>query len=380
AHTTYEMICAQYRFQNLLKDDAYNKICLDMQRKVEQLLFHLNQYAPSFFERLTDYALGLTAQYLLLRVHLLKFLAILPGLDHDKGGKEVKRMLLESLRRLIDDSDLAVRHFKIGQEKALPNWMRQGFNLFYKVSEWIPAYPLAYGVRVAVKFMARRFIAGESIEKASKSFRSLFETQRQVTLDQLGELVVSEREADRYAEDVIKLIKGFSLHVLKGEKNLAGINKANVSIKVSALSGQFRPEAFDFTYGQVGPRLQRIFLAALEHDVFINVDAEHYHYRDVVFKIYRKVLLTTPELKDFKTTGIVLQAYLKDAAAHLDEIIALAKERGGMMPIRIVKGAYWDAETVEGRACNFNPPEFLNKEETDLNFRAMIYKIFENFP
>ena len=118
APTTYEMICAQYRFQNLLKDDAYNKICLDMQRKVEQLLFHLNQYAPSFFERLTDYALGLTAQYLLLRVHLLKFLAILPGLDHDKGGKEVKRMLLESLRRLIDDSD-SPYVIKIGQEKRL---------------------------------------------------------------------------------------------------------------------------------------------------------------------------------------------------------------------------------------------------------------------
>ena len=89
-----------------------------MQRKVEQLLFHLNQYAPSFFERLTDYALGLTAQYLLLRVHLLKFLAILPGLDHDKGGKEVKRMLLESLRRLIDDSD-SPYVIKIGQEKRL---------------------------------------------------------------------------------------------------------------------------------------------------------------------------------------------------------------------------------------------------------------------
>ena len=180
--------------------------------------------------------------------------------------------------------------------------MRQGFNLFYKVSEWIPAYPFAYGVRVAVKFTADVLSQVKVLRKHPNLSQSL-ETQRQVTLDQLGELVVSEREADRYAEDVIKLIKGFSLHVLKGEKNLAGINKANVSIKVSAYQVNLCRVPLDFLRPS-RPTFTENFLAALEHDVFINVDAEHYHYRDVVFKIYRKVLLTTPELKDFKTTGL----------------------------------------------------------------------------
>ena len=50
------------------------------------------------------------------------------------------------------------------------------------------------------------------------------------------------------------------------------------------------------------------------------------------------------------------------------------------MPIRIVKGAYWDAETVEARAHSFNAPEFLNKEETDIHFRQLIYKIFQSYP
>ena len=101
---------------------------------------------------------------------------------------------------------------------------------------------------------------------------------------------------------------------------------------------------------------------------------------DVVFKIYRRVLLETPELRDYKATGIVIQAYLRDGYQHLKDIIALAKERNLPMPVRLVKGAYWDAETVEGDAHSFNAPQFLNKEETDIHFRQLILKILEAHP
>ena len=67
--------------------------------------------------------------------------------------------------------------------------------------------------------MAKRFIAGENIEKAETSFKEIYKTNRDVTLDQLGELVVSKAEADNYTNEVLKLINGFSIHVPKGEKN-----------------------------------------------------------------------------------------------------------------------------------------------------------------
>jgi RHH-type proline utilization regulon transcriptional repressor/proline dehydrogenase/delta 1-pyrroline-5-carboxylate dehydrogenase len=51
-----------------------------------------------------------------------------------------------------------------------------------------------------------------------------------------------------------------------------------------------------------------------------------------------------------------------------------------MMPVRLVKGAYWDAETVESDAHSFNAPQFLNKEETDIHFRQLIVKIYEAHP
>src|SRR5690606_4784970 len=153
---------------------------------------------PSLFERVSDFGLTLTAKYALIRIHLLKFLAILPSLDHDQDGHEVKRILIESLRRLREDSKEAKRTKKKGQWRALPKFYISMFGFVRAVSAIIPAGILASGVRTAVRFMARRFIAGETIETASAAIGALAKTHRDVTLDQLGELVVSEKEADHY--------------------------------------------------------------------------------------------------------------------------------------------------------------------------------------
>lgn len=375
-----ETITKVEELPDFFNDKKFNEVEAHSTEITKKLLINLNAYTPTWFEDISDWGLGLTAQYALLRIHLLKFLAILPSLDHDKKGGEVKRILLEALGRFLKDNKKAFKAKKKGQERALPRGLTIGLVLGYYIAYIIPAKLLASIVRKSVKIMAKRFIAGETIETADKSLKSLYDTHRDVTLDQLGELVVSEREADHYCNEVLKLIRGFSLHVHKGEKNKAGIHRAHVSIKVSALCSDFKPHAPEYTYNLVAPRLKKILLTAKEEDVFINIDAEHYHYRDIVFKIYRRLLLETPELKNFEATGIVIQAYLRDGYKHLKEVIALAKERNIMMPVRLVKGAYWDAETVEGNAHSFNAPQFLNKEETDIHFRQLIYKIYEAHP
>jgi len=378
--TIIEGLIAEEGLPDLLNDPKYTQVETRAHEIVGKLLRYLNEYRPSLFEDVSDFGLGLTAQYALLRIHLLKFLAILPSLDHDKKGSEVKRILIESLSRFLKDNKKARFAKKKGQDRALPHSYTFGILVLNRLFKLIPARPLAWIIRYAVKLMAKRFIAGESIEKADRSLKSLAQTGRDVTLDQLGELVVSEKEADHYKSEVLKLIRGFSLHVKKGERNVAGINRAHVSIKVSALCSDFKPQAFLYTYNLVGPRLKEILLTAKAESVFINIDAEHYHYRDVVFKIYKKVLLETAELKDYADTGIVIQAYLRDGYKHLLEIIELAKTRNLSMPVRIVKGAYWDAETVEGDAHSFNAPQFLNKEETDIHFRQLVLKVLESHP
>ena len=63
--------------------------------------------------------------------------------------------------------------------------------------------------------------------------------------------------------------------------------------------------------------------------------------------------------------GIVVQAYLVDSARHLRDVLSLCKERAVRMPIRLVKGAYWDEETTEAEANGWVAPQFLNQPETD---------------
>jgi RHH-type proline utilization regulon transcriptional repressor/proline dehydrogenase/delta 1-pyrroline-5-carboxylate dehydrogenase len=378
--SVYQVLTKTTDLADLIDDSFYANLEKDSQIKVKRLTKYLNGYRPSLFEKVSDWGLGLTAQFALLRIHILKFLAILPSLDHDTDGHEVKRILLEALRRLLSDSAKSRRLNLKGQNKALTKSLYMYCKFAFVVCKFTPAKLLTDLVRFKVRFMAKRFIAGETIETAQDALKLLFETGRDVTLDQLGELVVSEKEADHYCNEVIKLINGFNLHVTKGDKNGSGINRAHVSIKISALCSDFKPHAFDYTYSYVAPRLKKILLTAMKEDVFINIDAEHYDYRDIVFKVYRKVLLDTPELSSYKATGIVLQAYLRDAYDHLKEIVELSKERNIIMPIRLVKGAYWDAETIEADAHSFDAPEFLNKEETDLHFRQLVVKIFESNP
>ena len=344
---------------------------------LKQLVKKTADYHSSAFEKVSDYGLTLTAQYDLIRVHLLKFLAVLPSLDHDKNGREVKRNLLESLRRLKEDSRLISIQKKRGA-RSLPLYLTVLFSFALQVASFLPPALLASVVRYMVRMMAKRFIAGESINTSHATISELRRTKRDATLDQLGELVVSAKEADEYFEKVLQLIHGLKQHIPRGEKNKAGILCAHVSIKVSALSHDFRPQAFEATFAKVAPRLRRILQEAQREEVFIQVDAEHHHYRDLVLDIYSRVLLETPELKDYSQTGIVVQAYLRDGSKHLMDVVALAEKRKLPMRIRLVKGAYWDAETIEGEAHQFIPPQFLNKEESDLHFRQLAYLALKN--
>ncbi len=359
------------------QNDGWKDVDVQTQQILKQLVKKVGDYNSSLFEKFSDYGLTLTAQHDLIRIHLLKFLALLPSLDHDKSGSEVKRNLLETFRRLKYDISHQGQVKKRGV-RTFPFYLSLLFSFISFLAIMLPARLLASVVRHAVRAMAKRFIAGESISSSHKTLRDLRITKREATLDQLGELVVSSKEADEYFEKVLQLIHGMKQHISKGEKNAAGILNAHVSIKVSALSHDFKPHAFEATYNKVAPRLKRILQDAEREEVFINVDAEHYHYRDSVLQIFGKVLQETSELKNYAQTGIVVQAYLRDGSNHLADVIKLAKSRKLRMPIRLVKGAYWDAETIEGEAHQFIPPQFLNKEESDLHFRQLIHMSLEN--
>ena len=334
----------------------------------------MKNYRRSILERLSDYGLKLSAQHDLIRIHLLKFVALFSSLDFRHSHRDIKRLLWESLRRFLTGCAE-----KRGQER-MPWLLVLGARLVFYCVRLLPSWVLASLVGWGIKTMARRFISGENLVRAHDSLLQLFSSGRDATLDQLGELVLSSEEADRYKESILSLINSYGELIAPGKKNAAGILRAHISLKVSALCQDLNPYAFDDSYGQVAPRLREILHRAKEAQVFVNIDAEHYYFRDMVFAIYKKLLLEDEYLKDYQQTGLVVQAYLRDAHKHLQEVMGLARERGLIMPIRLVKGAYWDAETVEAHAHSYDPPQFINKDETDLIYRKLMVVILKNAP
>lgn len=327
---------------------------------IEPFIKKLSRYWPSLFEIITNFKLGLVAKHDSLRIHMLKFLSVLPSLDFDESGQMVVDSLVECMDRCIAD-------------KKLPMYLRLAMKFDKFLLKKLNPKLSTRLIRYIVRKLATRFVVDE--KNSRESLKKLFDSNRDVTLDRLGELVLSEQEADLYCDRVIAMIEDISSVIPSGERNVAGILKSHVSIKVSALCSEFRPHAFEHTFERVAPRLKRIFESAIEHKTFVHVDAEHYHYRDCVFEIFKKVLSEYPKWED---VGIVVQCYLKDSDTHISQVTDFARSRKIIMPIRLVKGAYWDAETIETSAHGHTSYQFLNKEETDIRFRQLVGYSFDN--
>ena len=91
-----------------------------------------------------------------------------------------------------------------------------------------------------------------------------------------------------------------------------------------------------------------------------------------------KTLFAEPEFFDWPHAGIVIQAYLRDAADDLWNLIDWARQRGTRFTVRLVKGAYWDYEKIKSRQNGWNVPVFLQKPESDVNFEALTRVLLEN--
>ena len=354
--------------------ESLRRVWAQARTLAEAVAVEIPRYKPGLLERLSQWGLGLQADHPVLRVHALRLIAALPSLDHDRRGREVDRLVAEMLRRTKADHQRAVA---AGSNLALPPWIANGLAVASALVAVLPAALVAWLTRASVRKVAGIFIAGENVARAEPALRSLQTSGRSATLDQLGELVITEAEADHYRNAVLQLIEGAAaLH--RGERNAAGLPLAHVSVKSSALTAHYDGDDVEGAADRVVPRLGAILRRARDLGVFVNIDAEHESVRNLTLTMLERSLASDPGLWSHPDVGIVVQAYLRDAPEHLDAVIALARRRGVRMPIRLVKGAYWDAETTEADANHHDAPQWLDKRETDLCFQALVLRCLEH--
>jgi RHH-type proline utilization regulon transcriptional repressor/proline dehydrogenase/delta 1-pyrroline-5-carboxylate dehydrogenase len=283
--------------------------------------------------------------------------------------------VLASLRHSSDIVQHLGEYFAGMQNGSVP-FLQTGIKAA-RIFPWLTAPILRWNV----SGMARQFIAGRDPDDVMKMLRKRRQEKIGFTVDLLGEAVVSEQEANEYAERCFHLLDGLAERTRDWTDPLGQNTElfpvVNVSVKISALYSQMNPADPEDAIAHLAPKLRPILRRAREVGAFINFDMESYAHKNTTLELFR-TLFTEPEFRDWPHAGIVIQAYLRDAERDLANLIEWGRQRGTRFTVRLVKGAYWDYEKIKAAQNGWRCPVFLQKPESDANFEACTRTLLEN--
>jgi RHH-type proline utilization regulon transcriptional repressor/proline dehydrogenase/delta 1-pyrroline-5-carboxylate dehydrogenase len=240
------------------------------------------------------------------------------------------------------------------------------------------------GVKAQVAGLARQFMLGNDEKEIVTTLRKLHEQDIAFTVDVLGEAVVSEAEAAQYAARYLNLMELLARETAKwpgackSDISPRGQSpRLNLSVKISALYSQIHPTDPDTAIEKISDRLRPILRRAKELGAFINFDMESYALKHVTLRLF-KTIFAEAEFTGTPDCGLAMQAYLKDCDTDLRDVIAWAREKERRITVRLVKGAYWDYETVIARQRHWPVPVFEQKAATDANYEKLSLMLLEN--
>ena len=296
------------------------------------------------------------------KAQLFRFVDVLPSLH---SSADIVRHLQEYL------GDQAV---------ALNPAMKAGL----AASSFAPAL-VAGPVKANVTAMAAQFVAGETPADLLKQIQRNSQRGLATTIDLLGETVVSATEADVFLQRNLEVLDTVSKFFLRepapafsdlgpGQKPLP---RLNLSVKISALPPDVHPADPEHSIAALKERLRPILRRATEVGALINFDMESYKLKDLTLALFKSIL-EEPEFAQQPAAGIALQAYLRDCERDLQDLIAWSRARRRSIAIRLVKGAYWDFETINAQQRDWPIRVWTQKAESDANFEKLSLLLLQN--
>ncbi|CAG0949816.1 RHH-type transcriptional regulator, proline utilization regulon repressor / proline dehydrogenase / delta 1-pyrroline-5-carboxylate dehydrogenase [Phycisphaerales bacterium] len=230
--------------------------------------------------------------------------------------------------------------------------------------------------------MASKFIAGTDAASALPGLKQLWDDGISFSVDLLGEVCVSDEEADLYQRKYLDLVQNLPAAVSAWNANprletdhVGPIPRTNVSIKVSALTARFDPIDFDGSINDAMRRIVPILETARDRGVFVNFDMEHYALKDLTLELFMRCV----EKVDFPA-GLAMQAYLRSGPDDARRLCEWAKRKNKAVTVRLVKGAYWDAETIKAELQGWPVPVWSEKWQTDACFERMLAVYLDSCP
>jgi RHH-type proline utilization regulon transcriptional repressor/proline dehydrogenase/delta 1-pyrroline-5-carboxylate dehydrogenase len=220
---------------------------------------------------------------------------------------------------------------------------------------------------VAMRIMGGQFVLGRTIDEALEKGRPWTARGCRYSFDMLGEAAMTSADAERYLASYAAAIDAVGRHPDDGRSIFT---RNSVSVKLSALHPRFDVLQRERVMRELLPRLLHLARAARQVDVGLTLDAEEADRLELQLDVL-DAACSSPELAGWDGLGLAVQAYGKRAPAVIDWLAALARERRRRIPVRLVKGAYWDSEVKRAQEQGLDGyPVYTRKAATDTSYLA----------
>lgn len=284
------------------------------------------------------------------RVKALRFIDVLPVLSSDYD-------LLRHLHEYFDQDEL-----------PLPKPVRV---LFASSNNALAAKLIAPIIRRGATALSERFLAGSNLKEVQATLDQQAGKGAAISLDRLGEAVVSEAEAEQYLNSYNEI-----LEYVKHKPGGSGGSELNLSIKISSLYPRMTPRDPEGAVNGVLERLRPLLLKAKQSGVSICLDMEQYDLKGIILDTFRRVM-REPDFIDWAGGGMAIQTYLREALDDLGGLLEWADARGEPVTIRLVRGAYWDQELILSGKDGWPLPVWSHKQQTDRSFELCLHRLFQ---
>lgn len=232
-------------------------------------------------------------------------------------------------------------------------------------------------MRQAMRIMAHQFVMGRTIGAALERASGSDERRYRYSYDMLGEAALTSRDAERYLESYTEAIETIGRHVPDGADLMA---LPGISIKLSALSPRFEYAQCARTTSELCDRLEALCSAARNARIALTVDAEEADRLELTLEVFRRVFRVR-SIRDWPGLGIAVQAYQKRALHVVEWLEELAASQTRVVPVRLVKGAYWDTEIKRAQESGLEGyPVFTRKSSTDVSYLACARRLLQSSP
>ena len=220
------------------------------------------------------------------------------------------------------------------------------------------------GMQLAMHLLGKQFVAGRTIAEALDAAREREARGYRHSYDMLGEAALTADDATRYTRAYEAAIHAIGC----AAQGRSIVEEPGISIKLSALHPRYSRAQRERVLRELLPRLKHLALLAKHYGIGLSIDAEEADRLELSLDLI-EALVSDPSLDDYDGLGVVVQAYQKRCPFVIDYLIALARRYQRRFPVRLVKGAYWDAEIKRAQVDGLpDYPVYTRKVHTDVSY------------